>query len=598
MKIIPGAITTNPLAFKDNYISLDYVRVITITGTVNPLTVNFNLDFRLGEVYIYAGQTYIYNGSVLQSVGFTPTLLLPLASTYILYLPILKIKTVDIITGGSGYASNNVLTIDEETAKLKVATIGNNGDIESVEIVNGGSRYTTNDVLSILPQGETNVAELKVQSVIPVSGVITGVTIDNKGKGYVVGDILTNPQKDTGELKVESVASGVITSVSINNAGEYYILPTNPVGVTGGGGGTFNLTPTTHNNKIPIKYTASANDMWTFGTKSLHVYNVDGTFLKVPCDYIQISTPRRFETSTNNKLWFNTDNNKLYILNINIDDKLKTSINTTSLIIIIIIKPPSSNYLSQSGGIIKIDNEEILYGGYTVNGDEYTLTDIVRGYNNTIPTAHSGNSKVLIITHRAIKTKILAVDTSASVVGIQLNDVSGLSTSGTVRINNEEISYTNITGNTLTASPTQTHVVGAVVSINETYVYRGSINLNDVIKTSGNNYIFKYDFYKVDYSEELLKTALYGPPISMGEFRFITFFGNIELEPSSTSVNMKIGFSNTKDGTYITSSNTITSTNGIIDVKAENVTTKFVRFIIESIGSGNCTRLNVNYSLN
>ena len=73
----------------------------------------------------------------------------------------------------------------------------------------------------------------------------------------------------------------------------------------------------------------------------------------------------------------------------------------------------------------------------------------------------------------------------------------------------------------------------------------------------------------------------------MGEFRFITFFGNIELEPSSTSVNMKIGFSNTKDGTYITSSNTITSTNGIIDVKAENVTTKFVRFIIESIGSGN-----------
>ena len=64
------------------------------------------------------------------------------------------------------------------------------------------------------------------------------------------------------------------------------------------------------------------------------------------------------------------------------------------------------------------------------------------------------------------------------------------------------------------------------------------------------------------------------------------------------STDMKIGFSNTKDGTYITSSNTITSTNGIIDVKAENVTTKFVRFIIESIGSGNCTRLNVNYSLN
>jgi hypothetical protein len=531
MKIIPGAITTNPLASKDNYISLDYVPVITITGTVNPLTVNFNLDFRLGEVYIYAGQTYIYNGSVLQSLGFTPTLLPASTSTYILYLPILKIKTVDIITGGSGYASNDVLTIE-------------NGSF-------------------------TVAAALKVES-------------------------------------VESVATGgVITSVSINNAGEYYILPTNPVGVTvpvtvTGGGGTFNLTPTTHNNKIPIKYTASANDMWTFGTKSLHIYNADGTFLKVPCDYIQISTPRRFETSTNNKLWFNTDNNKLYILNINIDDKLKTSINTTSLIIIIIIKPPSTNYLSQSGGIIKIDNEEILYGGYTVNGDEYTLTDIVRGYNNTIPTAHSGNSKVLIITHQAIKTKILAADTSASVVGIQLNDVSGLSTSGTVRINNEEISYTSITGNTntLTASPTQIHVVGSEVIIIETYVYRGSINLNDVIKTSADNYIFKYDFYKVDYSEELLKTTLHGPPISMGGFRFITFFGNIELEPSSTSVNMKIGFSNTKDGTYITSSNTITSTNGIIDVKAENVTTKFVRFIIESIGSGNCTRLNVNYSLN
>ena len=141
MKIIPGTITTNPLASKDNYISLDYVPVITITGTVNPLTVNFNLDFRLGEVYIYAGQTYIYNGSVLQSVGFTHTQLPASTSTYILYLPILKIKTVDIITGGSGYAFSNELTIVQETAKLKVETIGNNGVIELVEIVNGGSGY-------------------------------------------------------------------------------------------------------------------------------------------------------------------------------------------------------------------------------------------------------------------------------------------------------------------------------------------------------------------------------------------------------------------------------------------------------------------------
>ena len=60
MKIIPGAITTNPLAFKDNYISLDYVRVITIcrfyTYTAPPFDkylyiISTNIENKNGRYY-------------------------------------------------------------------------------------------------------------------------------------------------------------------------------------------------------------------------------------------------------------------------------------------------------------------------------------------------------------------------------------------------------------------------------------------------------------------------------------------------------------------------------------------------------------------
>ena len=86
-----------------------------------------------------------------------------------------------------------------------------------------------------------------LSGVAPQNFEAVSATVVAGGTGYAVGNLLT-PVGGIGpidtELTVTSVSAGVVTGVAVTNAGSYEAIPSNPVSVTGGGGGgaTFNLT--------------------------------------------------------------------------------------------------------------------------------------------------------------------------------------------------------------------------------------------------------------------------------------------------------------------------------------------------------------------
>jgi hypothetical protein len=141
-------------------------------------------------------------------------------------------------------------------------------------------------------------------------------------------------------------------------------------------------------------------------------------------------------------------------------------------------------------GVITINNEKILYES------NKTLADISRGTNSTSAASYSLGTYIYLI-DTSINLSLTTSTLSNSIVSgstqITVSSVSGFSSSGTIIINSEIISYTGILGNTLTgclrgrysSTPANHNALSTIYLIPVSTVIRSSIiqnmNIDDLI---------------------------------------------------------------------------------------------------------------------
>lgn len=159
-----------------------------------------------------------------------------------------SLKSVEIQSAGTGYAVNDVLTIDLDTddAKLKVTSVTPNKYAVATATASGTmTGYLTGETITVA--GETNA----VLTITAEEGAITALTVTTAGvfASDIAGSItdFTYEGEGTGlELAVttSTITGGAITGVVISDIGESTTATVeNPVSVTGGTGSsaTFNI---------------------------------------------------------------------------------------------------------------------------------------------------------------------------------------------------------------------------------------------------------------------------------------------------------------------------------------------------------------------
>jgi hypothetical protein len=367
---------------------------------------------------------------------------------------------------------------------------------------------------------------------------VQSVTVLTGGTGYTVSEHLTvSLGTGIGTAAVLNTATtipadGSITTVTVQTPGAYSKTPTNPVSATTNRGATFNLSYSPE-TKLDVKYdTLSTGDFWTFGIKSLHIYTGTNTFhAPILCDFIQAKTPAIANSSTFKipSTWFNLTTFKRFNITrgnlaLNINALTTANINIKNVA------------LSATGGIIKIDTEDILYTGRT-GTIILTLTGVTRGANGTTPAAHSINAAVLVMTEQALPVPVIT--------------------------------------------------------------YRGTITLNDLIQTSVDNYaIFKEDFYPLTFASRVLTSTLYSAPINITKYNNITFFGYTESAATNISIafsNKTDGTFYIDPALTVSSAQIDNEGLFYFRVTALNITENFVKCIISK--ALNCTGIKVNYSM-
>ena len=101
------------------------------------------------------------------------------------------IKTVNITNGGASYTSKPNVKLSSGSGAVAQAIV-NNGRIISIAIISAGSGYTTAPEVSIQGQGFGAVAKATIDVDGENAGKVTGITITNKGIGYIQGTTLIN----------------------------------------------------------------------------------------------------------------------------------------------------------------------------------------------------------------------------------------------------------------------------------------------------------------------------------------------------------------------------------------------------------------------
>ena len=200
---------------------------------------------------------------------------------------------IAINAAGTGYVAGEVLGIDgtgatsTHVAQIEVLTVGGSGEITSARIYRGGA-YTVDPTTTTgnsASGGSGSSATFDLTFAATGWSVLTRNeeldTVDSVaagGSGYSVSDVLTLQGGVLAEggaaatLTVSSVSSGAVTGVTITTRGEYEVFPTDPVGVSGGGGSgaTFNLTPrnVTGDTIVVLEGDAGADDDPLVGIKT------------------------------------------------------------------------------------------------------------------------------------------------------------------------------------------------------------------------------------------------------------------------------------------------------------------------------------------
>lgn len=173
----------------------------TASITVSPYGggTEYAMKITAKKVYTFDGNSYVWSAVAASATG-----------------------QADIIADGE--------RIETATATAVLATTG---AILTVNITSGGTGYAVNDVLTVAG-GTGSSATLTVSS--ESGGVITGVTISNGGTGYTVADPLTvtGPGNDDATFTVATLSKAVSTVTVVDGGGAYASAPT--VTFSGGGG--------------------------------------------------------------------------------------------------------------------------------------------------------------------------------------------------------------------------------------------------------------------------------------------------------------------------------------------------------------------------
>jgi phage tail sheath protein FI len=162
------------------------------------------------------------------------------------------IKSVTVLTGGTGYTSAPTVTINDTTGHGAAATasINSTGQVIGISITKRGYGYTNPSITltgagsgatfsivtetSIQEEGGTAPSAYAVLS----GGGITGITLGNNGTGYTsaptVSIIPAAGDQGTGASATAVLSGGPIQTITLTSGGANYVSPV--VNITGGGG--------------------------------------------------------------------------------------------------------------------------------------------------------------------------------------------------------------------------------------------------------------------------------------------------------------------------------------------------------------------------
>jgi hypothetical protein len=137
-----------------------------------------------------------------------------------------RVRSANINEPGSGYAINDILSIQDDNASFIVSSVDEDGGVLSIDINDGGHNAFISEtyVTTVSPAGGTGCT-----LDITAEFEIDGISIEEEGNGYygayailTGGDL--NPD-DEVELEL-TVENGAITNITTNENGFYLTPPT------------------------------------------------------------------------------------------------------------------------------------------------------------------------------------------------------------------------------------------------------------------------------------------------------------------------------------------------------------------------------------
>ena len=141
---------------------------------------------------------------------------------------------IKINTSGNGYgAAAKAILWDEDQYAPDGTLTAPAGSLQYIQMLSNGDQYFSDATTAEIDGGGGAGAELR-----PVTGLITGLALEDTGSNYENGDINIivsggGGQGATGVAEVDEF--GIVKAVNISNAGEYFQTP--PVILLNGGGG-------------------------------------------------------------------------------------------------------------------------------------------------------------------------------------------------------------------------------------------------------------------------------------------------------------------------------------------------------------------------
>jgi hypothetical protein len=240
--------TATQFAVTNTASAVNYVNVTgsaTLTGgpTISAQGSDFNIPLRLQSKGISAveiGNPAGWSGFAVTTTNNPNRVSLNAPGTG--FIPTFTTNGVDT-NAGMAFISKGTGAIDLAAGSSGV-NISNGGTVTAITRTAAGSAYTSFPSLAIT--APTTAGGVQATAT-PAVMIANSATIASGGTGYAVNDVVTlsgGTPVVAATFTVTAVSGGVVTAVTSTNFGTYSVLPSNPVGTTGGTGSGLTLNVT------------------------------------------------------------------------------------------------------------------------------------------------------------------------------------------------------------------------------------------------------------------------------------------------------------------------------------------------------------------